>query len=438
MRILQFSTLQTWLFCLLCLSSFLVNQARGEESSTTITPSTVFSYCEEMGKELLQEFPNTPEPYSALGYVYYRGKKYHEAIQSFQKSLNLKPNQPLIVHMIAFLYGSLNENDKAIEWYQKTLQMEPDAPHANERLGSIYQKLNRSDEAVKAFEQEIKYSPQNASARIYLGEQYLVLNRLKEAEEQATLAMQNDPRLPEPLYLLARIYRKQGQTAKATDILKTFQEKKKEEQVYLEKNDPILSDTQQAIQAAIQTHQDVGTIYFGHRKDAKAEEHFKQALSLDPQNVEIRYNLAILYQQNNLFDKAIVLYKEILDLKPNDIQCLLGAGLILSTQKRFSEARSYMEKVLVSEPDNLTAKRALARILLSSENQEPQRVLQILESIPQKEMLAMDYDMLGWAYYINGKFDESLNALHTAVVMEPNNAQYRQRYEKLSSKLSSR
>ena len=59
----------------------------------------------------------------------------------------------------------------------------------------------------------------------------------------------------------------------------------------------------------------VGVMYASQHEIKKAEEAFKQALLYAPDKIEAKYNLALLYENNNK-DKAKELYIEILEQDP--------------------------------------------------------------------------------------------------------------------------
>lgn len=400
-----------------------------------VTPENVFQYTQTIVNEVVKEYPQLAAAYVAQGYMFHRAKKFEDALRAFEKSIELDPKQPLPTQMVAFIYNQLAQYEKAVEWYQKALKIDPKAPQANERLGLALQRLNRMDEAMKAFEQEVQYYPSDASAHVYLGERYLDAEKLKEAEEQAKLAMKYDTLLPEPYYLLARIYRKQGLADQSKKILDTFKQKKKEEQDFIEANSVEETDQEKAIKTAAETHNETGTIYYHNNQLEKAESHFKRAIEIDPKNTEARYNLTTIYQQKNELDKAVHIYQELLAIEPNDPRYLLGLGLIRLAQQQYAEAQTLVEKVLSIAPTNLSAQRTLARILLSN-GQNPSKAIQLLETVIKNDANAIDYDLLGWAYYASGNIDKSLDALRAAMKMDPTNPTYQKRYDKIMAKLN--
>ena len=60
----------------------------------------------------------------------------------------------------------------------------------------------------------------------------------------------------------------------------------------------------------------IGLMYASQHDIKKAEEAFKQALLYNPDLIEVKYNLALLYENNNK-DKAKELYIEILEQDPS-------------------------------------------------------------------------------------------------------------------------
>ncbi len=415
--------------CFLLLTISLYAYAQSE-----ITSENVLDYSINVANELIREYPQSPQAYSALGYVYYRGKKYEDAIEAFKKSLQIKPDQPVIVQMIAFLYNRLTQYETAVEWYRKTIALQADAPRANERLGLALQRLNRMDEAIQAFQNELKYHPEDASTHIYLGDRFFAANQLEEAEKHALLAKKYQPILPEPYYLLGKIYRKQGKKEEAKQVLQTFQQQKKHEQEFIEEaesDDPKLENPSIA---AAKTHLEAGAVYYQMRNDAKADYHFKRVLSLDPRNATARYNLALMYQQAGKIDQAAQLYQELIAINPDNPQFLTSMGILRSMQKRYTDALPFLDKALSIDPDYINAKRAIGRILLST-NKDLKRALQVLQSVVQQAGESPDYDLLGWAYFANGMPQESLQSIQKAIDLDPENPLYRKRYQQISDRI---
>ena len=60
-------------------------------------------------------------------------------------------------------------------------------------------------------------------------------------------------------------------------------------------------------------------MYISQHDTKNAEEYFNKALENDPDLIQAKYNLALLYENNNR-DKAKELYMEVLDADPSFVE----------------------------------------------------------------------------------------------------------------------
>jgi predicted Zn-dependent protease len=77
-------------------------------------------------------------------------------------------------------------------------------------------------EAASLFREALQYDPNSAHAHYELGKLLEQLDQLDQAIVELGRAAALDPTYAEPQYVLARIYRRQGQIARADEALATF------------------------------------------------------------------------------------------------------------------------------------------------------------------------------------------------------------------------
>ncbi len=404
-----------------------------------MNPKKVLEYTVGVADQVQNAFPEFAPSHFAMGYVYYRARKYEEAIEAFKKGLEYEPGKASIVQMVAFLYARLPDYENAVDWYQKTLRLDPGAPQANKRLGQALEKLNRMEEARDAFEAELKYNPTDASCHFYLGQRYFDEGRLDEARREAEAASKYNSLLPEPYYLLSKIYRQQGDQDAAKKMLETFREKKKEEEKYMDETVVEKTDQENANASAAAVHFDVASIYYQRNRLNESRFHFLKTLSFDPKSEEARFRLAQVYQDLEQPKKAETLFRELLTMNGEDHRYYLGLGLILASQKDWKNAHQALAKAHELNPDDNAVKRGLAKTFLYSSSKEgPQKAIELLESVVSSEPTAEAYDILSWAYYSHGDADLCLRSIRKAIDLDPNNPVYRQRYEKILSRVRKR
>ena len=95
----------------------------------------------------------------------------------------------------------------------------------------------------------------------------------------------------------------------------------------------------------------------------EATQHFRNAIALDPQNVQAHLYLATAYAQqyipgvdnaenNHLADDAISEYQTVLQIDPRSMDSMKGIASLHLQSKRFGEARSSYRKALVLDPND--------------------------------------------------------------------------------------
>lgn len=131
--------------------------------------------------------------YNNLGNYYLLENKYDQAIESYTKALNLKPNFEYAHFNLASVYRRMGAFNKALEHYDKTVQLfaqgrslNPSSrpgilPEAHNSMGYIYTSMGRFDQAYAQLNLAVGLRPDYAEAYNNLGNAYLKQSRLKEA-----------------------------------------------------------------------------------------------------------------------------------------------------------------------------------------------------------------------------------------------------------------
>ena len=121
-----------------------------------------------------------------LGLSYYEKGQYEEAINSFKKAVELKPN-----------------ND--MNWY---------------RLGRSYYDNGQYKEAINSFKKAVELKPNDAYNWLWLGLSYFFNEQYKEAINSLKKAVELNPNDANNWYWLGRSYNKNGEYEEAVNSLK--------------------------------------------------------------------------------------------------------------------------------------------------------------------------------------------------------------------------
>ncbi|MBS1842539.1 MAG: tetratricopeptide repeat protein [Acidobacteria bacterium] len=182
----------------------------------------------------VQEEPSDAESWYYLGRTKYGENRFEEAIQAFQKSLELRPRNVLAGDGLGLSFAGLNRSAEAISAFQDAISWQSGAaatqsPEPFIDLGDFLNQQGRFEEALPVLQQAVAIGPRNIRAHEILGRTLLNLDRLADAQHELEIAVSADADRAALHYLLSQIYRKQGQMEKARKEMRRFQELKAKE-----------------------------------------------------------------------------------------------------------------------------------------------------------------------------------------------------------------
>jgi DNA-directed RNA polymerase subunit alpha len=103
-----------------------------------------------------------------LGLVRELQGRYEEAIEAYERALQLEPTHRLTLFRLAYLYDLRGEEGLAMDYYKQCVQAPPVHEGALMNLGVLYEDASRYDEAIECFSRLLKGNPQNQRARLFL------------------------------------------------------------------------------------------------------------------------------------------------------------------------------------------------------------------------------------------------------------------------------
>ena len=141
-----------------CLTIYKTPQVPSVASSST----TGIDYSQR-AKELVNEVSNNPQNTKAwiqLGHIYFDTDKYDQAINAYEKALELNPNDADVLTDLGIMYRRSHQPRKALEKFDKAITVDP--KHENSRLNKgivLMNDLGDRDGAVQAWEELLEINP---------------------------------------------------------------------------------------------------------------------------------------------------------------------------------------------------------------------------------------------------------------------------------------
>ena len=148
-------------------------------------------------RQLLVTYPGSyPEVHMNLGLALLQQGKLDEAAISYQKALDLRPNDLEGLLNLGNILGDLGKPDQAIACYRKAIVFSPDFAEVHNSLGITLHGLGRLDEAIASYSRALEIKPDFvmaldnlASALMAQGKSAAALNVAKRALESCERAI---------------------------------------------------------------------------------------------------------------------------------------------------------------------------------------------------------------------------------------------------------
>ncbi len=126
-----------------------------------------------------------------------------EAIEAYNKALEMAPDEPVIYAAIAKSQSDLGQNDAALATYRKAVELDAYNPDLYMNMGVVLNDLGRVDEARESFKKSAELNPANAGQTYYnLGATLVNSGDTSGAIEAFKQSIASDPNYAESYYQL--------------------------------------------------------------------------------------------------------------------------------------------------------------------------------------------------------------------------------------------
>ena len=157
--------------------------------------------------------------YDNRGVAYYGQGRYKQAIEDFNRAIEIKPRHEKTYNNRGNAYHALGGYQQAIEDFNRAVEIKPDFPEAYNNRGNVYLSLGNYKKAIEDINKAIEIKPDYATAYNSRGNIYLALGNHHQAIEDYGRAIENKPRYAEAYYNKGTVYNKIGNYLRAIEDL---------------------------------------------------------------------------------------------------------------------------------------------------------------------------------------------------------------------------
>lgn len=262
--------------------------------------------------------------YFFLGLTYYGLEQYEQALNQFQKTLDLNPDFERGRTLVAMTLLKQQRIDDAIIEIQKVLRSNPENAYARNILGSAYLASGEYDKGLEELEKSTELDPNLTEAHIKRG--LFLLSRGDGAAGEADLvkAVEAAPEVMNSRLMLANHYLRQKNYSAAVALLSEGKDGTK--------TDALLNNY-------------LAAAYFAQKKPEMALSALQEATRINPDYLTPHFNIAAYFASRSEYDKALQEYRQILQKDPMNLKALLGSAAIFNVQGREVELEKTYRQV---------------------------------------------------------------------------------------------
>ncbi|MCL4367056.1 tetratricopeptide repeat protein [Patescibacteria group bacterium] len=161
---------------------------------------------QSLWESVVREDPNNSYAYEGLGYQSFERGNINEAINLYQKTISLNPQQTRARTNLASAYIKQQQYDLALQQLQLTLDIDTNNPIAYELWGDIAMVQKNYKLAIEKYQQALQIAPQYSFYNANLGSAYEQNGQYQQALTQYQTAISLNPNSADYYYHISNIY----------------------------------------------------------------------------------------------------------------------------------------------------------------------------------------------------------------------------------------
>lgn len=392
-----------------CIISVLLSCASGQNPKSKIEEiaaalqSRQFDHALELLHTALQQTPSNGELWAMQGSAYAGEGDTNQALRSFRKSLELSPDSIVALHgaiQIEYDHG----DPAAVPLLQHLLKLRPAESMSHAMLAVLEYQQGKCSSAVVHFQKAGSLFDGQLPALHAYATCLVKLRRLDAAAEvfQRSLSINPDDRRERQLLTCLQLMIK-----KPEDALETIK--------------PLLAgDNPDAATLEL-----ASGVYEDTHNTEKAVDALRQAILVDPQNVQLYLDFAALSATHQSFQVGIDVVNDGISLQPKAAALYFARGMLYAQVAQYEKAQADFERAYELDPTQslTTAAQGLAAVQENDLDRALSNVQEKLARQPKDPILLyLQADILAQKGAEPGttEFKTAMQSARSAVAFRPN------------------
>jgi tetratricopeptide (TPR) repeat protein len=302
----------------------------------------------------------------------------------------------------------LRERNRSLAWPQidSVLKQDPGNVKALMHQGILKVQERDVEGAEAVFKKVVNLNPDYAPGHLQLGALYELTDRQADALKALKKGLALDPQQTDALSSIVNMYIRDERFHEALQIC--------------EKQKPKIWENPSTL-AAVEYLE--GKVYMADWNPGKAQKQFEKAIKADPNMLAPYEALARLYWREEMYEEAIPQYENILSEDPKYLAGYMLLGTMYDVERDKEKAETYYRKALRISGDFGPAANNLAWNLAETggDMDEALNFAKIAkDNMPKSATVKYT---LGWIYFLQGSYQDAIEALQDSLELDPKNAE---------------
>ena len=274
----------------------------------------------------IDKHPKKSEYYYKRANYYYLNKEIDKGLADMQTAIKLQPDSSKYYVMLSDLYFAKHETDLTEEALLKAISKDEDNNEARLKLAELQFYTRQYDDCGKTIDEAVQRQPHNPKA--YLIKAFM----LKDLKDTVGY-----------LRMLQLVIDQDSREVKAYSELGYF---------YQQQNDPLaISYYQNGLKVDpnnVDLHYNLGKMFQDMDKLEEAEQEYKKAIAIDSAHIPSLNNLGYLYLDDNVkkYNEAVDLFTQVLQINPQFVYAVCNRGVAYEYLGNYVAARKDYEEAL--------------------------------------------------------------------------------------------
>ena len=285
--------------------------------------------------------------------------------------------------VLAGIYSSLEKTNEARRVYSALLKAHPENEESCVFLGKSYANTGAIKKAVKFLKKCEKRNPNKGIYSYYMGKVFIDKKDYKAALKYFKRSLKAEPGFSQASLGLGLVYEELGNIKKAEKVYKKHIATRPSDTVVLSR---------------------LVQLMFAQKKFREVIGYAEMLSDYEPDNLNLKAKLAILYKDTQQYDKAVAGFKHLISIAPDNEDLYYYLGSIYQEMSSFEEALSSFAKIPPQSGLYQDSSLQIAQILSSLARQDASNYEERFLSFSEKKRdeiteFRVDFSLIRTTYF---------------------------------------